>query len=485
MKIMLVNPPDQLEAMLGAGSTFIQKYEPLGLLYVAAVARELGHEIRVIDAYAEELDCDQVTSMIEDYAPDVLGFSVLTCHGSAVWSMGKQLKDRYPELLVILGNVHAAEFAQQYVEEGCADVVVHGEGEPAIGAILEAFEGDGDYSNILGITYRAKGGRAERNAGTNVVDDLAALPFPARDLVHQSKYQLTNISNQNYVTRRGDIGKTMVTSRGCPFRCTFCVVHGGRKPRMNEPERVVEEMELMQEVYGCSYVYIQDPLFMADRRRVEEICRLHQERGLTLKWGADAHVNTIRPEVVRALEAGGCFELSLGIETGTQRLLDTINKRTKLENITKAAHCIKDNSDIAVEGLFILGLPGETEFESNETIRYACSLPIDMAQFSVLTPYPGSPIFEQLRAEDGINTGIRPDGSVDPSVWHRYTAYICFNDVQPIWTTPTQSADSLRRLQKKALRKFYLRPKQLARQARRIRPHNIKKMADVALQGFF
>ena len=139
----------------------------------------------------------------------------------------------------------------------------------------------------------------------------------------------------------------------------------------------------------------------------------------------------------------------------------------------------------SVEGLFILGLPGETEFESNETIRYACSLPIDMAQFSVLTPYPGSPIFEQLRAEDGINTGIRPDGSVDPSVWHRYTAYICFNDVQPIWTTPTQSADSLRRLQKKALRKFYLRPKQLARQARRIRPHNIKKMADVALQGFF
>jgi len=108
-----------------------------------------------------------------------------------------------------------------------------------------------------------------------------------------------------------------------------------------------------------------------------------------------------------------------------------------------------------------------------------------MAQFSVLTPYPGSPIFEQLRADDDIDTGIRPDGSVDPTVWHRYSAYICFNDVKPIWTTPTQSAESLRRLQKRALRRFYLRPKQVLRQVRRIRPHNVRKMADVALQGFF
>ena len=129
--------------------------------------------------------------------------------------------------------------------------------------------------------------------------------------------------------------------------------------------------------------------------------------------------------------------------------------------------------------------PGETEEESLETIRYACSLPIDMAQFSVLVPYPGSPIFEQLRAEEAIDTGIRPDGSVDPKVWHRYSAYICFNDVQPIWTTPTQTPESLRRLQKTALRRFYLRPKQLLRQARRLRLHNVRKMADVAISGFF
>ena len=485
MKVLLVSPPDDLEAMLGTGATFIQKYEPLGLLYVAAVARELGHDVRVIDAYAQELNVEQVLAMIEAFSPHVVGFSTLTCHGSAVWRMGRYLKARYPELLVLLGNVHASEFAEQYVEAGCADIVVHGEGEPAIGPILAAFESDGDYSEILGVTYLDALGRARRTSGTNVVDDLSALPFPARDLVKQEFYGLTNISNQNYMVRSGSIGKTMVTSRGCPFRCTFCVVHGGRKPRMNTPERVVEEMELMQREYGCSYVYIQDPLFMADRRRVEKICELVQERGLTLKWGADAHVNTIRPAVVRALEAGGCFELSLGVETGTQRLLDSINKRTKLENITKAARCIKANSKIRVEGLFILGLPGETEEESLETIRYACSLPIDMAQFSVLVPYPGSPIFEQLRAEEAIDTGIRPDGSVDPKVWHRYSAYICFNDVQPIWTTPTQTPESLRRLQKTALRRFYLRPKQLLRQARRLRLHNVRKMADVAISGFF
>ncbi len=471
--------------MLGAGASFIQKYEPLGLLYIAAVVREMGHEVRVIDAYAQELDSAQVLAGIEAFEPHVLGFSTLTCHGAAVWTMGQLLKERYPDLLVILGNVHAAEFAQQYVEAGCADIVVHGEGEPAIGPILEAFESNADYSKIHGITYRDDQGQAQRTPGTNVVDDLSALPFPARDLIQRDQYGLQNISNQLYIVEGGAIGKTMVTSRGCPFRCTFCVVHGGRKPRMNSPERVVEEMEIMEKEYGCSYVYIQDPLFLADRRRVEAICELHQRHGLKLKWGADAHVNTIRPELVRALEAGGCFELSLGVETGTQRLLDHINKRTKLQNITKAAHCIKDNSGIQVEGLFILGLPGETREETLETIRYACTLPIDMAQFSVLTPYPGSPLFHELRARGEIDTGIRPDGSVDLNVWHRYSAYICFNDVDPIWTTPTQTAEELRRLQKRALRRFYLRPRQILRQVRRVRPSNVRKMADVALSGFF
>ena len=320
-----------------------QTARPLPVILLADVSGSMG-----VDGKIQALN-HAVREMIEAFEPEVLGFSTLTCHGSAVWRMGKLLKDRHPGMLVILGNVHAAEFAQQYVEAGCADLVVNGEGEPAIGPILQAFESGGDYSGILGVTYRDEHGNACRTEGTNVVDDLAALPFPARDLVDQSRYGLSSISNQLYTVKKGGIGKTMVTSRGCPFRCTFCVVHGGRKPRMNTPERVVEEMEIMEHEYGCSYVYIQDPLFMADRRRVEAICELVQERGLTLKWGADAHVNTIRPEVVRALEAGGCFELSLGIETGTQRLLDTIQKRTKLKNITKAAHCIKDNSNIQVE----------------------------------------------------------------------------------------------------------------------------------------
>ncbi len=485
MRLLFVNPPEDLQAMLGVGASFIQKYEPLGLLYIAAVARDLGHEVGVVDAYAAELDFDQVLARIEAFRPDIVGFSVLTCHGAAVWKVGQLLKKRYPDMLVLLGNVHAAEFAPQYIENGCADIVVHGEGEPAIGPIIDAFASGSGYSHIPAITYLGPDGAAVNNPGRHVVDDLSALPLPARDLVRQEDYRLSNVSNQNYVVKGGAVGKTMVTSRGCPFRCTFCVVHGGMKPRMNSPERVVYEMEVMQEEYGCDYVYIQDPLFMADRRRVEAICELHQQRGLRLKWGADAHVNCIRPELVQALERGGCFELSLGVETGTQRLLNDINKRTKLKNITRAAHMIKENSSIKVEGLFILGLPGETEEETMETIRYACTLPIDMAQFSVLTPYPGSPLFEELRANGEINTGIRPDGSVDTSVWKRYSAYICFNDIEPIWTTRTQSTESLRRLQKLALRRFYLRPRQIIRQVRRLRRNNVRKMADIALNGFF
>ncbi len=341
------------------------------------------------------------------------------------------------------------------------------------------------FEDVAGISYRGPDGRAVQTSGPTVVSDLASLPFPARDLVDQRLYGLSNLSNQLFVQGKGQKAKTMITSRGCPNRCTFCVVHGSRQPRFNSPERVVDEMEHLQKDLGANYVFVDDPLFLADPKRIEAICEEYRRRKLTIRWGGPAHVRYITPGLVRTMDAANCHDLSLGIESGVQRLLDEVRKGITVEQVETAVRTIKAHSRILTQGLFILGLPGETWDEALQTIRLARSLPLDMAQFSIFTPYPGSPLFDTLAQRGEIDTGIRPDGSVDPSVWKRYVQYICFTDIEPIWVTPTLTVAQIRRLQKRALREFYFRPSQIWRHFRRLRPHNLVKAIRIATRGFF
>jgi len=485
LRVVLVNPPDEIERILGVGKEFIQKYEPLGLLYIAAVLRELGHEVRVIDAHAEGLDRDDIMRRLAGEAPDAVGLSTLTCNGAVVWELGRELKRGRPDLLLVLGNIHASVFADAYLRHGCCDVVVHGEGEHAMAEVLRCRAEGRGFEGVAGISYRNADGRVLKTSAAAVVKDLATLPFPARDLVDQGLYGLRHISNQLFQEGRNGRAKTMITSRGCPHRCTFCVVHGSRRPRYNSPARVVDEMELLQKDYGASYVFVDDPLFLADGARVEAICDEYLRRGLTLRWGGPAHVRYVTARLVERMDAANCFDLGLGIESGVQRVLDSVRKDFKVEQAVEAVRTIKERSDILVEGLFILGLPGETMEEAERTIRFACELPLDMAQFAVFTPYPGSPLFRDLAARGEIDTGVRDDGTVDPSVWGRYSQYICFTDNEPIWVPPGYTAAGLRALQKRALRAFYLRPAQVWRHIRRLRPGNVVSAARIAWRGFF
>jgi anaerobic magnesium-protoporphyrin IX monomethyl ester cyclase len=487
MRVLLINPPDELELMLGLGRAFIQNYEPLGILYIAAVLRDAGHQVEVIDAHAEGLDELAIRARIEASAPRVVGFTTLTSNGAMVYTLGRWLKRAHPEMIVVLGNVHASVYAQAYLANDAADVVVHGEGEWVMRRLLEHVDEGKRFADIPGISYRH--GAEVRHCGTpgdgGVVGDLAGLPMPARDLVEQSRYTYSNISNQLYIARPGERVKTVMTSRGCPNRCSFCVVHGCKLPRFNSPERVVDELEALQRDYDMAYAFIQDPLFMANRRRVYAICDEIRRRQLRIRWGCSAHVNYVTPDLIRAMDRAGCYDVALGIESGVQRLLDSVHKRTRVARVVEAVDFVKANSGVLVAGLFILGIPGETTADSLQTLRFARSLDIDMAQFSVFTPYPGSPIYDDLAARGRIDTGVDPDGGVRPEVWRRYSSYLLFTDNEPIWTTPTQPVERLRALQKLAVSSFYLRPSQVRRQLGRVRLDTIGPMMKLVAEGFF
>jgi len=484
-KILLINPPDGLEETLGKGKEFVQKYEPLGLLYIGSLLQKHNFAVSVIDAHAEQLTLEKVQSKIKQTDADIIGISTLTCNGQCVFNLGKWIKLNFPSKLVVLGNIHASIYAKEYLENGCCDIVVHGEGEQIFLKIVQEYKTKNSLDTIDSISFLDCNGKHRQTPPKAIIKDLDSLPFPARDLVDQSLYGLTEISNQLYVPKKGIVAKTMSTSRGCANACLFCVVHSNKEQRFISPNRVVDEMQILQDEYNASYVTIIDPLFMANKKRVMEICSQIKKRKLPIKWGTDAHVKCIDEEIIKAMESAGCHDLSFGIESGVQKLLDAVNKNTTIDQIKKALNIVKKSSKIKIGGLFILGLPGERYKDSLETIKFAKSLPLDIAQFSILTPYPGSYLFNQLKLKGLLDTGIKSDGSVDPSVWQRYSAYVAFNQENPIWTNGYLSNKQLIELQKRAIRSFYIRPTQIIKNLKRIKLQNIFKIISILKKGFF
>lgn len=485
MKLLLVNPPAALAAMFGVGREFIQKYEPLGLLMLAAAARQDGHTVAVLDAHAEELELAAAAERIRAARPDVVGISVLTSQGEAAFRLGRQLKRDLPAVPIVMGNLHAAAFAAAYLRAGAADVVVHGEGDLILPRLLQALAAGRAPGAIPGLTWRDADGRIRFTGPAEPPAPLDALPLPARDLIDSRRYRLSPLNHHVFIPGRGQVAKTMVTSRGCRYRCRFCAVHDRHPPRYRSAGLVVEELARLEREAGAGFVFMMDPLFVDDPARLLAICDDYRRRRLTVRWGCEARVGSLTPDLVRAMAAAGCHEISLGIESGVQRLLDGVAKGFALGQVAETVRLIKRHSPIHVEGLFILGLPGETAADSQATIALARSLPLEMAQFSICTPYPGSPLFAELAARGELDTGERPDGTLAPEVWQRYSSYLCFTGNEPIWVPPGRTAAELRALQKQALRAFYWRPRPILRNLRRLRPGNLGLALRIAARGFF
>jgi len=371
---------------------------PLTLLSVASILEQEGVEVDVIDMDAEELNYKQAFERIRNFAPDLLGFTISTYsfHYLLGWIKKFRQETGIPTLV---GGMHVELYADEIMTYPEIDYIIVGEAEVPLPEFIRAFSNGKNFDGLRSFGYR-KNGKVIIDKTVRNIDDVNSLPVPSRHLIKNDRY--TNI-----LTRRKNF-TAMLSSRGCPYRCTFC--NQMRPPyRLRSPENFVAEIKENYEKYDIKEFDIYDSTFTANRKRVIEICELIKKENLDVGWTIRSRVDSVSEKVLDALKEAGCHTIMYGIESSNPEILKVMKKDISIEKIRETlAYTHKIGIDML--GFFMLGYPGETAETVEDTIRFSLELPLDYAQYTVLVPYPDSEIYGYYR-ENGL----------DYDYWREYT----------------------------------------------------------------
>jgi len=424
---------------------------PLNLMYLAAYLIKHGHEARIIDLYAEECSERQLLERIRRFDPSLVGFATYTASFDMTAQTAALVKKHFPGIMTVAGGIHASYLPEACLKSGAMDFVVIGEGEATCLELVERLEQGGSVSDVAGIAYR-KDGKTVLTGPRPLIEDIDSLPWPAYDLVDFKNYYLG-------ITRAVTSlpAASVLTMRGCPYRCTFCSHHYGYggKVRRRSPRDVVAEIKKLHDDYGIKEFQFEDPSLTSDPAHVREICRLIQANGLDIYWNCNVRANTASEELFREMSAAGCRRALLGVESGSQEMLDRMKKGISLDSVRKTVG-LAAKYRMRVNAAFILGTPGETLETARRTYEFAKELDPDYVMFSVYIPSVGGELFETLARQ----------GELDLD--HVYGAdYITvYSDREPLVEVSSVASPKLLSLMEDYTRGFYLRPRYILKRLR-------------------
>jgi radical SAM superfamily enzyme YgiQ (UPF0313 family) len=446
LRILLINPGARLPIDTRTSP-------PLGLAYLAAVSEQRGDEVVVYDGDVEETP---LAAGLAEFRPQVVGITANTTQITAAWRDAALVKS-VCDVPVVLGGPHPTSLPAESAAKPFVDVVVRGEGEATWLDLLAFWEGQDRGAalplpdpQLPGITFQdANGGTIHTPDRPPIpVDELEALPYPAWHLFKLARY--TNL--QPTVDHVEGPSLPILTSRGCPYRCTYCSQIGPRRWRARSAGSVVAEWRWLVQEYGAAEIGVLDDSFNIDRERVLNICRRLVDEGLNrVPW---IMINGIRAnladeEVLGAMKEAGCLRAAFGVESGNQAILDTVvDKHLTLDQV-RSAFAAARRVGLETIGFFIVGLPGETEGTMEDTIRFACELDPVVANFSIATPFPGTDMYRTVRA----------GGRILAETWDDFV----FFEGKARFEMPGLPAELVERKWKEAYRRFYLRPGRILR----------------------
>ena len=392
--IIFVNPP---YTQATEGTDFLRhitnRSPSIGLLLLAAKARELGYEAEIIESDLENYSPQEVADILLEKKPKFVGITLFTVGVFNAGIIAKIIKKKAPDIIILVGGPHMSSMGYETMNKfNDFDVAVINEGELILEALLYNIENNISLESVDGIIYREKDGSIRRTQRPQDIEDLDDLPMPAWDLLPKfPKAYLPAI----YDYPRAPVA-TYSASRGCPFLCEFCDTSTfGAKIRYNSPQRVYDIMKHLSDTYGIKHLQFIDDLFVAHNQRVQDFSRLLIANPIDMTWSCTARVNTVKPDTLALMKQAGCWEISFGLESGSDWLLDEMKKSQRVETAVEAVKWTHE-AGIRVKGLLMLGYPGETQETIAETKEFVKSIPLTTMNLSKFTPYPGSPIYRKL-----------------------------------------------------------------------------------------
>jgi radical SAM superfamily enzyme YgiQ (UPF0313 family) len=393
-KIALIIPP-----ATGIGKIWCPNL-PLGLAYLAAVLEKGGYELTLLDCPALDIDHEKMGAKLASFRPDVVGITSLTPTVKSTLLAAQVAKETCPNAPVVLGGPHATFMDSQILSENPdVDIIVRGEGEQTILELLQNLSDPGDLQSVSGISFK-KNGQVIRMPNRPFIQNLDELPRPAYHYFALDKYQF--------------FGKRILpilTSRGCPFQCSYCVSSRmiGKTFRPRDPNHVVDELEWLKSEYRAGAFSFYDDAFTYDGPRAIKICEEIKKRNIGVPWDCQTRVDRISKEILAKMRDADCQLVSFGAESGCQKILDSVNKRTTIEQNEKAIKMAKEIG-LSVAMSVIIGYPGETENTLKQTFDFIRRTKADYVYLCLATPYPGT----------SLRSTLQDLGWAMSSEWERY-----------------------------------------------------------------
>ena len=421
---------------------------PLGVLYVATyVQKHSNHNVFAFDAQVERWDCEQLVDAILEKNPDVVGLSAWTDFWYGTYRTAELLKQRKPDVHIVIGGPHISIYPQETLTYSAADSVVLGDGEIPFMLLCNCIANGLKPNDIPGVHFKEYGVRDGCDKW-HIQKDQDILPFPNRYLLPVDKYTSV-LGKANRVT-------TMITSRGCPYTCTYCKLNF-QKTLQRTADNVLKEFEEIEKL-GISEVEVYDDTFTWQPKRVQDICNGLIERGIKINWAIRDRVNGVREENLDLLRKAGCCRIHLGVESASEKTLKIVKKHITVQQIETAVRLVKKYKFTTLN-YFMIGLPDETREDVMQTINYAVKLDADFTEFNICIPYAGTEMYITALNE----------GKITRDFWREYAMKPVPSFVVPQIIEDHLTKQELIALRDLAIRKYYFRPKFIIRELLRLK----------------
>lgn len=425
---------------------------PLGLAYIASYMRSLGHDVEILDPTFEGKEFAEKRLRNPDYG--ILGISAYTMNFNKSVDMCRIAKEANKDVFTVIGGVHPTIMPEESLEPECVDAIAIGEGEQTFSELAsEISKANPDLESIKGLFFK-KGEKEIKNELRPLMEDLDSVPFPARDLLPMEQYLNASLGRSAWAVKQPST--SIITSRGCPFQCTYCSSHlmFGRKTRFRSPQNVIDEIEQLKRDYKIRGLSIIDDTFTLGGKRVGEFCELVKLRKFGIEWICNARVDTVNEQMLNDLSSGGCVGIAFGVESGDQEILDKVLKKGITLEKVKTAFALAHNAGLETDAYFMLGIPGETLEQMEKTIQFAKEIKADYANFQITRPMPFTEMFDMAKKYGVVNVKSLDDYDFAGP---------------PIYSSNLANPEEIKRMQKRAYKQFYFNPQYIIRQFMSVR----------------